>query len=609
MQKRVKKDIGKQGYLIELTVILILTVSLLTLGWGFIYKESNKYRQNAVEALSANQEILVRQIAREAKSNLESYIISGGLNRLEAENNAAQNIMGNAEASGSRYWFFYAKDRIIYEKSREETEGNKDKSLKELSEYWRLHGGKNIDDFLSMISNGTSGSLVFSKDGKIGEEIVSHEIFTVGGVQYCIGTATKKSYLMAAAGTNDHILYLRIFAGIVSLDILLLSLLLCLKSYRNHRDVRSLKGDITDKNLQIQELTGKLELKSEAVENVSVYDSLTKLYNRKFFETLLVRIKDNLQPPVSFVVLDINGLEYLNSVKGYAAGDILIQNVTEIINKTCIDTDIVARTGSSEFTILMISTKLAQAYGAAENINRRFNGIDNGGLTLSIGAAQIKNKSDSIELILQTAKKNMILAKMLDKNSSSSSIISMLMETLSAFSKESVEHSKRLCTMARVFGEYLGLSPSEINRLAVAAQLHDVGKVGIPDSILNKPQSLEEFEKELMRRHPEIGYNIVKSIPFLDEVAIDVLHHHEHYEGNGYPAGLKGGEITLNGRIISILDSFDIMTHKRVYAKTKTVKEAMADLLSKSGSQYDPYLVEEFVKVVSNRIAKASAPK
>jgi len=213
-------------------------------------------------------------------------------------------------------------------------------------------------------------------------------------------------------------------------------------------------------------------------------------------------------------------------------------------------------------------------------------------------------KENNIYTVIQTARKNLILDKMMDSNSNSNNIVSMLMETLSAFSREAVEHSVRLTNMALSFGRMLGLSPPELSRLAVAAQLHDVGKIGIPDSILNKKDKLDEQDIELIRRHSEVGYNIVKAIAFLDEVAIDVLQHHESYDGSGYPGGLRGDEITLNARIINIVDSFDAMTHDTIYAKAKTVEEAVNELCLRSGTQYDPHLINEFVKEITNRIAR-----
>ncbi|HYE67536.1 MAG TPA: diguanylate cyclase, partial [Anaerovoracaceae bacterium] len=470
--------------------------------------------------------------------------------------------------------------------------------------YWKLHGGRDMDAFFELLSQGRNGSAVFSKHNETGNEIVTMKYFTAGGRNYYLGMSTEQGYVMNTAQVNEHILYLWTFSALVSLNILIFSLLLCLRIYKNQKESEKLNKSIVDKSLQIQELSHKLSSKSEAIQNASIYDSVTKLYNRKFFDNLMTRVNHDLLQPVSIVILDINGLDYLNTILGYHAGDELLEKTSDILKNACIDTDVVARTESSEFTILMTGTKEGQAYGTAENIKRQFNNLEHGDLTLSIGVAQMPTKENNIYTVMQTARKNLILDKMMDSNSNSNNIVSMLMETLSAFSREAVDHSDRLKNMAISFGRMLGLSPPELSRLAIAAQLHDVGKIGIPDSILNKKEKLNEQDTELIRRHSEVGYNIVKAIAFLDEVAIDVLQHHESYDGTGYPEGLRGDEITLNARIINIVDSFDAMTHDSVYASAKTVEEAINELCRKSGTQYDPHLITEFVKELTNRIAR-----
>lgn len=583
----------------ELVSISILTVLLVFLGWAYILQETGEYKENVTENFILNQEILVDQVAKNVKGSLEANAATGKYSTEQAEKAVVENILKKAETSGSRYWFFYTSDRVIFEKNSETTKKLAKTSVPELELYWKLQGGSDIAAYFEMLSEEQNGSAVFSKDYSIGEEIVTHKFFTVGGTDYFLGMSTLQSYVMTAARVHEHILYLWTFSSLVSLDIVIFSLLLCLRIYKSQKESEKLNRSIADRNLQIQELNHNLELKGEAFQNATIYDNLTKLYNRKFFDNLMSRINHELLMPVSIVVLDINGLGQLNSIADYRVGDDLLQKTAEILHRVCIDTDVVARTGSSEFTILMTSTKETEAYGTARNIKRQFSNLENSDLTLSIGVAQMQSKEESIFEVLEAACKNLILEKMLDENSNSNSIIAMMMVTLNAYSRETVEHSNRLREMAIRFGKNLGMLPSELSRLAVAAQLHDVGKIGIPDSILNKKEALAEHEKDLIRRHSELGYNIVKAIPFLDEVAVDILHHHEYYNGTGYPYGLKGEEISINGRIINIIDSFDAMTNRSVYAATKTAEEAIQELRRKSGQQFDPYLVNEFAKGIN----------
>lgn len=598
--KRIRKFLGKWKYIFEPVLISIVAIFLISIGWAYLIQETNRYTDSAIETYVTGQEMLLRQVAKEIRNDLSSRLNIQNIDYAKAEDETAR-IVKQAESSGSRYWFFYSSNRVIFEKDLVETRNVKDKKISELINYWKVAGGDNTNQFGDMIINGTSGSVSFTKNGKIGEEVVSIESFTIDNKKYYVGISTIRRYILNIAKVHEHILYLRIFSIIATVNIILFSLLLFIRIFIGHRDSTKLKNDLTMKSIQIRDLTNKLTIKSEAVQNISIYDTLTGLYNKKFFESLLMKIDYKKVKPVSVIIIDINGLEYINSKIGYEAGDKLLKRVSDLLKETCIDSDVIARTGSSEFSIFMASTKGEQAYGIAESINRKFMSSESNELTLAIGVYQMPNEDEKILYTMQNARKNMIFAKMLDKSSSSSSIITMLMETLSAFSREAVQHSERLKVMALSFGKYLGLSPADVNKLAVAAQLHDVGKIGVPDNILNKNGPLDEQEMELVKRHSEIGYNIMKSIPFLDGAAIDVLQHHEHYDGRGYPNGIKGNEIGLNGRIINILDSFDIMTHDRVYADTKTVEEALLDIKEKSGSQYDPYLVEEFRKSINEK--------
>lgn len=589
----------KISYKVEILGISIMTIALIFLGWAYIYQETNRYKEGITESFAANQEILVDQAAKSVKRELESYLSGVGSSYDQAQKAAVDNVIKKASASGSRYWFFYSADQVIFERDTEETRNVIGKDRAELIRYWKLQGGKDMEPFDEMLSDRRNGSAVFAKGSKAGNEIVSVKYFTAGGRDYYLGMSTQQSYVLNAERVSEHILYLWTFSVLVSLDILIFSLLLCLRIFRHQKESERLNKSVVDKSLQIQELNLKLASKSEAVQNASIYDNLTKLYNRKFFDNLLTRVNHNLLKPVSIVVLDINGLGQLNSVEGYNAGDELLEKTSDILQRVCIDSDIVARTGSSEFTILMTATKEAEAYGTARNIRRQFINLQKADLTLSVGVAEMDENDVSIFTVLEAARKNLILEKILDANSMSNSIVSMMMITLSAYSREAVEHSNRMREMAIRFGKQLGMTPAALSRLAVAAQLHDVGKIGIPDSIINKKSALAEHEKELIRGHSELGYNIVKAIPFLNEVADDILQHHEAYDGTGYPHALKREEITINARIINIIDSFDAMTNKSIYAEAKTMDQAIKELRGNSGRRYDPHLVNEFIKGIA----------
>lgn len=175
---------------------------------------------------------------------------------------------------------------------------------------------------------------------------------------------------------------------------------------------------------------------------------------------------------------------------------------------------------------------------------------------------------------------------------------------LDARDSETGGHSTRVADLAIAVGREMGLSRSELDRLEKAALLHDVGKIGVPDAILRKPSSLTEDEWAEMRRHPAIGKNIIKGIPFLEDVAEIVYSHHEQFDGSGYPRGLKGNEIPLGARIFSVVDAYDAMTSDRPYRKAGSPVAAVQEIITHSGSQFDSEVVDVFLRVLEQRLVR-----
>jgi HD-GYP domain-containing protein (c-di-GMP phosphodiesterase class II) len=158
-------------------------------------------------------------------------------------------------------------------------------------------------------------------------------------------------------------------------------------------------------------------------------------------------------------------------------------------------------------------------------------------------------------------------------------------------------HSTRLAEWGLRVGQELGLKDRELNGLEVAALLHDIGKVGIPDAILRKPAKLDADEYALMKKHPEYGWAVLRMLPGFDEAALAILHHHENFDGKGYPAGLKATETPIASRIVSVIDAFDAMVSSRPYRKGLPTEEAIRRLILASGTQFDPSVVESFLPI------------
>ncbi len=156
-------------------------------------------------------------------------------------------------------------------------------------------------------------------------------------------------------------------------------------------------------------------------------------------------------------------------------------------------------------------------------------------------------------------------------------------------------HSTRLAEWGMRVGQELGLEEAELQNLEVVALLHDIGKVGIPDSILRKPGRLDPEEYALMKKHPEYGWAVLRMLPGFERAALDILHHHESFDGKGYPAGLKNTEIPVVSRIVCVIDAFDAMVSSRPYRKGLPYEEAVRRLNEASGTQFDPVVVQSFL--------------
>jgi len=164
-------------------------------------------------------------------------------------------------------------------------------------------------------------------------------------------------------------------------------------------------------------------------------------------------------------------------------------------------------------------------------------------------------------------------------------------------------HSTRLAEWAVRVGRKLGIEETDLHQLEVAALLHDIGKIGIPDSILKKEGKLTDEERALMNKHPEYSWSILRLFPNLDKASLYALHHHESYNGRGYPGGLKAGEIPIGSRIVAVIDAYDAMISNRCYRKGFPHEEAVRRLMADSGLQFDPIVVQAFVEIAGQEVA------
>lgn len=349
--------------------------------------------------------------------------------------------------------------------------------------------------------------------------------------------------------------------------------------------------------------------KAEEIMKTQVYkDPMTGLFNRTYFEEEMLRLNDSLESskPLSFVSIDIDGLKITNDTFGHKVGDDLIKASAGIVANAFENLGTVARIGGDEFCVILPKTGYETAQSGRDVLNRMVVEYNNSNpfvpISMSIGIATSKHpENEDAYSIYKKADDHMYQYKLTQNVSMKSKVIDMLLAALSERDNVAHGHVERLVAMAEIMASELELSDAERRNLVLLAKVHDLGKIGIPDEILFKPSKLTKEEYEKMKEHSRIGYSIASRSKELFNIANLILHHHEFWNGKGYPEGLKGEEIPLECRILSIIDAFDAMTSKRPYHEGISRSDAIREIEACAGVQFDPVLARKFIEVLQDR--------
>jgi diguanylate cyclase (GGDEF)-like protein len=361
------------------------------------------------------------------------------------------------------------------------------------------------------------------------------------------------------------------------------------------------------------------------LEQKSRVDELTGLFNRRHFEE---RLKEEVSrhsrygDVLSLFMLDLDNFKTYNDVYGHPAGDILLSQIGEIIRSSVRSVDQAFRYGGDEFVVILPQTARDDAYVVAERVRDQVAGeMEKKSLTVTCSIGLASNPTDGVtsEELVTVADTALYYAKWTGGNRTylSSKVLSepvdngevhgkrnglsavyALASTVEARDSYTYGHSRKVNIYAVALAEAIGLSPDEVSKVSTAALLHDIGKIGIPDKVLNKKGKLSREDWEAIKSHPRLGANIVGNIPNLVPCASSILYHHERWDGGGYPEGLKGEEIPIEARILAIADSFEAMTSPRIYRLALSLEEVVKELQKGAGLQFDPKLVKVFIGIV-----------
>lgn len=395
------------------------------------------------------------------------------------------------------------------------------------------------------------------------------------------------------------------------------------------------KNTFTDANMEF--LQAVADLCSDAVSNAYTYeraiaeaqkDDLTGLVNLKFFFEILDREFEKYKDTaLSLCLINIDDFKLYNQLYGSQEGDAALQRIAAILSSSINETAYAARINGDEFALILPGYDVYSAKCLADNIAEQIGNMNTsetaGSLTVSIGICAAPYMASSARELYRNADTTVYTVKRTGKNavqmysddigrrvpvssthksgySENAGTIYALTAAVDAKDHYTFQHSQNVAYYAAELAKAAGMAPDLVEIVREAGLLHDIGKIGIREDILNKPEKLTPDEYETMKTHVENAVNIIRHLPSLDYVIPAVLSHHERYDGRGYPRKLAQDGIPITGRILCIADSFDAITSVRNYKAALPLQEALTILRSEAGKQFDPNLVEIFAEQLEN---------
>jgi diguanylate cyclase (GGDEF)-like protein len=329
-------------------------------------------------------------------------------------------------------------------------------------------------------------------------------------------------------------------------------------------------------------------------------DGLTNLYNRRFLEEELKRLDTERNLPLTVVMGDVNGLKLTNDAFGHRAGDSILRKTAKILKTWCRASDIVVRMGGDEFAIILPNTTYDQATAIVQRIREAIASekVDWLVFSVSFGWATKQEPGEDLQAVMRKAEEDMYQQKLEDSIGVKNRTRDAILRALDEKNERERQHANRVSQLCALTGMALGLNNKDIEELRTLGLLHDIGKIALDNEILDKPGRLNDAERREVRRHVETGYRIMSSLNEFAPLANNILTHHERWDGQGYPQGLKGESIPLAARILTVAEAYDVLTTDKPYRQALGKEAALEEIRKNAGTQFDPDIARIFIDKV-----------